>query len=688
MSSDANENRVPISEKTVLTVQECSALTGIGQNTLDLALNDPNCPFVLRIGRKRMIIRKLFDEYIETIRELPSPASPKRDNQSPFCFSPNLLCDSFAFVPDRCAHSSTRTYSIMSHIVLRNPSGLECDMIDESAGSAFFDAMQIPEDMRIFYNPDELVYKDSNKCVSVSDAIKSDWQIPAYEKNGVSAPMGAYVVNSAPMNTIVVDSSDGALSSKQVIEPLIDIWSRENDPCSLVISDCNNERVSKYADILKARGYNVVVIDCDMKHGSMGYNPLIPAIRAVRSGDFINMAICVETTAHQLFECVDEDVSSGETCAAVMFKIAIYLLIGMAYDEEASLKTKAGVDELLPEQVDDIWSSVTYHEAYKLILQLSQTNYCVDDFDISDCYKNALRGQSMHTNGISLFGTIMCSVLTNAELCRFVENCLNKYNTLFVNDDVILATALQKLSRYDSEVARAIMSCRYAQSFDTNSFVNDDKPVAVFVETSATGMVPFFDWGKNLFALFIRNSVNCMFPCTVDRGLLQKKGVRYVIDNCDDFGQFSDFWSILPISLGVNQAFVIVTHSLSAVKSLLHCETFDTLSENVIFLKSSDNKTVEYISKASEHKDGLSRFVKLSPEDIMFKDINSVITVDWFSHTVFVNEMSTAFPVFDTKADTRYICEHVDAPACEHNIDYSEYLINLLHDLEKGIVSL
>ena len=82
MSSGVNENRVPISEKTILTVQECSALTGIGQNTLDAALDMPDCPFCLRIGRKKLIIRDVFDEYIKKYRKLRS-AVAKDDESDP-----------------------------------------------------------------------------------------------------------------------------------------------------------------------------------------------------------------------------------------------------------------------------------------------------------------------------------------------------------------------------------------------------------------------------------------------------------------------------------------------------------------------------------------------------------------------------------------------------------------------------
>lgn len=56
---------VPIWEKTNLTLNECASYSGIGINKLKELSSDENCPFVLWVGSKRMIKRKLFDSYVE-----------------------------------------------------------------------------------------------------------------------------------------------------------------------------------------------------------------------------------------------------------------------------------------------------------------------------------------------------------------------------------------------------------------------------------------------------------------------------------------------------------------------------------------------------------------------------------------------------------------------------------------------
>ena len=60
-----SNNDVPIWEKTNLTVEEAAAYSGIGRNKIRELSDNEDCPFVLWVGSKRMIKRKLFDEYIE-----------------------------------------------------------------------------------------------------------------------------------------------------------------------------------------------------------------------------------------------------------------------------------------------------------------------------------------------------------------------------------------------------------------------------------------------------------------------------------------------------------------------------------------------------------------------------------------------------------------------------------------------
>ena len=57
--------KVPIWEKSNLSLEEAAAYSGIGINKLRELTNEKNCCFVLWVGNKRLIKRRLFDRYIE-----------------------------------------------------------------------------------------------------------------------------------------------------------------------------------------------------------------------------------------------------------------------------------------------------------------------------------------------------------------------------------------------------------------------------------------------------------------------------------------------------------------------------------------------------------------------------------------------------------------------------------------------
>lgn len=55
---------VPIYEKSNLTLEEASGYFNIGVNTLRKLTDSSNCSFVLWVGNKRLIKRKLLEEHL------------------------------------------------------------------------------------------------------------------------------------------------------------------------------------------------------------------------------------------------------------------------------------------------------------------------------------------------------------------------------------------------------------------------------------------------------------------------------------------------------------------------------------------------------------------------------------------------------------------------------------------------
>ena len=58
------KNKVPIWEKSNLTIEEAAEYSNIGQDKINSLLKEPRCPFVLYVGRKKLVKRKEFDRYI------------------------------------------------------------------------------------------------------------------------------------------------------------------------------------------------------------------------------------------------------------------------------------------------------------------------------------------------------------------------------------------------------------------------------------------------------------------------------------------------------------------------------------------------------------------------------------------------------------------------------------------------
>ena len=56
--------RVPIFRKAALTIKEAAAYSNIGMNRIDAMLRSPDCSFVLYVGKKKLVKRKEFEEFI------------------------------------------------------------------------------------------------------------------------------------------------------------------------------------------------------------------------------------------------------------------------------------------------------------------------------------------------------------------------------------------------------------------------------------------------------------------------------------------------------------------------------------------------------------------------------------------------------------------------------------------------
>ena len=56
---------LPIDRKMLLSIREAAEYSNIGINKIDELLKQPNCPFVLDVGTKKLVKRRVFEEFIE-----------------------------------------------------------------------------------------------------------------------------------------------------------------------------------------------------------------------------------------------------------------------------------------------------------------------------------------------------------------------------------------------------------------------------------------------------------------------------------------------------------------------------------------------------------------------------------------------------------------------------------------------
>ena len=62
--------KIPLWEKVNLTIEEAAEFSNIGQNKISALLKMPRCPFVLYVGKKKLVKRKEFEKFIEKTLEV------------------------------------------------------------------------------------------------------------------------------------------------------------------------------------------------------------------------------------------------------------------------------------------------------------------------------------------------------------------------------------------------------------------------------------------------------------------------------------------------------------------------------------------------------------------------------------------------------------------------------------------
>lgn len=330
---------------------------------------------------------------------------------------PDEVMRKFDWFPDAGAHSDVQFSSMISHVMITNKGLKKIDvsvradqdivdedgdveylkgeilrdegenaitkaapMIDEAFGDALFDASGLPKDKKlrkkfdtttIPYNADGSNRDKLGKFKTVADLINHDWSLPEYE---VQRPGGAYLVDTAPVNTMVL-AITRAGKGQTYIEPVIDMWLRERNPSNLVINDPKGELLVKNYVRATMRGYQVVQFNLINAMKTDIYNPLGMAADAAREGDAPKCALYVENIADVFFPLDGGEDPVWPNAANNAFKRAAYGLIDFYLEEERELRAfaaRTSMDpKVLEKRLDEMWGKVTLYNCYQLFVQLT-----------------------------------------------------------------------------------------------------------------------------------------------------------------------------------------------------------------------------------------------------------------------------------------------------------------------------
>lgn len=322
----------------------------------------------------------------------------------------------FDYFPDVGAHSSVQVSSMISHMMIANKGlgtfyvtqRVEKDILDEDGevavyagepledvsgeivkkampiidkefGDALFDASGLSvNEYRRWYDATKIPYNPGNKdreklkgFDTVADLINGDWEFPEYE---VQRPAGAYLVDTAPVNTMVL-AITRAGKGQTVIEPTLDMWSREKEQQNMIVNDPKGELLRMNYVPFTVRGYQMVQFNLINALKTDIYNPLALAAQSAREGDSTKCAMYVENIAEVFFPLDGGEDPVWPNAANNAFKRAAYGLIDFYLEEERELRARAEVEGIEPgvleTMIDNLWGKVTLYNCYQLFVQLS-----------------------------------------------------------------------------------------------------------------------------------------------------------------------------------------------------------------------------------------------------------------------------------------------------------------------------
>lgn len=362
------------------------------------------------------LLRQIFKRSLDAQNLMNDTSDINQYENDQHIALPEEIQRKFDWFPDVGAHCPVQVSSMISHMMITNK-GLNkvklakraekdivdadgdvvyykgeilCDdkgeemtemvpLIDSKFADELYEASGAPKEVRKYYDTTKIPYnpegKDRTKQCgvqkTVADAINNTWTFPLYEPQ---RPAGAYIVDTEPVNTMVL-AITRAGKGQTVIEPTIDMWTREMRPNNMVINDPKGELLVKNYVRGTVRGFQIVQFNLINAMKTDIYNPLGMASDSAREGDFTKCAMYVDNIASVFFPVDGADDPVWPNAANNAFKRAAYGLIDYYLEEEKALRRRAERMNLDPKvletQIDQMWGKVTLYNCYQLFVQLT-----------------------------------------------------------------------------------------------------------------------------------------------------------------------------------------------------------------------------------------------------------------------------------------------------------------------------
>lgn len=442
-----------------------------------------------------------------------------------------------------------------------------------------------------------------------------------------------YIDNTLTNNLIIGITRSG--KGEMYVFPLIDICSRAEKKQSLIVSDPKKELYKASAETLRARGYEVHILNLENPDDSMGYNPLQIIIDAYKREDYSEAELLCSTFAYSIYNPsasgsdskLWDSASVAMLCALIMAHIEDCLEADKKANTLGQLewtKKRAAYTALKASEKKHAQRCREIYECRAKGLDIKQTAQALSSTpatvkkywdECESIRKNYVfpdeafvptRENEKKINMYSILNTF--TTLARKKFSEF-EGAIDlyfsrrpacdpaklKYGTVelagqktkgsvFINTQTALTAFLsEKNARLTAESSINLLDVGFGE-----------KPIAVFIS------MPDYDKSNHFFAsVFIRQLYFVLAKAaTNSQSGKCAREVRFILDEFGNIPPIESMDQLITVCLGRGICFVLVIQSYAQVETL-YGKAADTIignCANQVYIMTNDEKTASKFS--------------------------------------------------------------------------------------------